>query len=354
MHALLLLPALLAPASVPSQAPPPKTITVAYPLSVDIDGDGTADPVSVEYVGFTEGCANQVTLVAGTHRVPVWNNDGGIWIDKGQPTTKHLRVTAVDLTPKAPGGHLLVEQPGTCDSDYSTWFDLAYGQHWKSIFGLKAAKLTRIWTTTTHDESLTMRRDGAWDLTRYACAKAAEYAGSWEDGRKAKVKRMGKARHITERFSLKGDGSIAKRVVRTRTVRSKCGGQRFCPYVYVGDPPRRVGEILTSQIGRAAWRDDRLRLPPVDGDHLVVRVAEEKFDEITFIDAVWLEVDGERRAPTNCRGAAWCAVDGRLHRLRPGEGITLRFAGLQPGQQVALGANGYYELTGPRRPSVRR
>ena len=162
----LLLPLLLAPPAqvVSAPAAPPTIHRIAHPLTFDLDGDGTPDPVAIEYAGFRGPCATKVTLIVGDRRAPIWNDDGGIWIEPGPPTTQTIRVTAVGLSPRGPDAHLLVEQGATCDSEYTTWFDLAYGEHRKMVFGLKGGALARLWSQVTHDPTVKIRKDGTFEL----------------------------------------------------------------------------------------------------------------------------------------------------------------------------------------------
>lgn len=334
------------------------TDRVKYPVKVDIDGDGKLDPITVEYSDYDGPCAKTVVLDVGGHRVAVWSGTGGVGHDGDAPSLASLAIEVVDLTPGVPGEHLLLRHDTGCWSDYHSWIEVAYGAWVVSIYGRRDGMVRQLWQAELHDSKVKMRRNGSWETDQIECVRSAVYKStdwpdSWEGGHRAKVKRMGRMKRTTRRHTL-GKAGIETRVIRTRTVKSKCGGSRFCPFVYVGDSPVRIGEILRNQVGRAAWRDDRLRLPPTTDDHLVVRLAEEKLDEITYLDGVWLEVDGQRRSPTGCGGAAWCRVDGRLHRMRTGDVLKLRFDGLRPGQRVVLGANGYYTLGEGRAPSLER
>ncbi len=105
------------------------------------------------------------------------------------------------------------------------------------------------------------------------------------------------------------------------------------------DKNRTIG----NQNGVETWADDGIEVPAsaVSRGDLIVRVAEEKTREISYIDAVWLEVNGIEILPDGCEDQRWCHPDQRLHRLSEGQSLQLRFSDLPPGP-IRLWANGYY------------
>ncbi|HJL29427.1 MAG TPA: hypothetical protein RMI62_10170, partial [Polyangiaceae bacterium LLY-WYZ-15_(1-7)] len=123
-----------------------------------------------------------------------------------------------------------------------------------------------------------------------------------------------------------------------------CAMLAACPFVYRLDAggPTLLGEILRNVRGEAETQ--RLPVPLAPGARtLRLRLAEEKA-EVTFLDAVWLEVDGAPIAPVDCAGAH-CALDGEVVVLREGDALELRFA-LPPGARAAaLVAHGRYRPT---------
>lgn len=112
-----------------------------------------------------------------------------------------------------------------------------------------------------------------------------------------------------------------------------------------GEEPELIGEILRNVRGRDAYTTQSLRLPPVTNRPLRLRIAEEK-PEITYLDAVWMSVDGARVSPRECEGSVlplWCAADGKPFRLAEGHAIELTFDVM--GEHLELMATGYYVPT---------
>ncbi len=130
-----------------------------------------------------------------------------------------------------------------------------------------------------------------------------------------------------------------------------CSQLSACPWIYVdgADGPVRVGEILRDLRGRAAYALQDLALPAADAGAFRVRVAEEE-DEVTFLDEIYLEVDGLRLAPTTCATMAppaYCAADHRPFRMVKGDVLDLTFE-LPRATTPTVFARGYYIPT-PRR-----
>ena len=119
-----------------------------------------------------------------------------------------------------------------------------------------------------------------------------------------------------------------------------------CPFVYAaaqGQPLQLQGEILRQLRASSLEGQQRLALDTTCGTSIAVRLAEHK-PEITFLDEVYLEVDGARIDPTSCRDSlAYCSDDGQYHRLEPGDTLDLAFqVDRQSCQRVSLVADGYY------------
>jgi hypothetical protein len=120
-----------------------------------------------------------------------------------------------------------------------------------------------------------------------------------------------------------------------------CDEWSACPFVDVIDDDgavTRVGEILRWLRGADAYAQQTLALPAVRGA-LRVRLSEEK-PEVTYLDEIYLDVDGARVAPASCADEvpAYCAADHVMFVLRPGETLDLDFAAAG-GDLVA---SGYY------------
>lgn len=134
-----------------------------------------------------------------------------------------------------------------------------------------------------------------------------------------------------------------------------------CPLVYAGvaDQPLTLrGEILRYLREPALERTQRLALSPAPSSvncsgPIKVRLSEEK-PEVTFLDAIYLEVDGIRHDARACSdradGAdqvAYCQDDGVYTRLSRGATLDLIFdlkgvVDTASCQRVDLVADGFY------------
>jgi hypothetical protein len=123
-----------------------------------------------------------------------------------------------------------------------------------------------------------------------------------------------------------------------------------CPWLYVSHNHtlERRTEILRNLRGKDQERTEITSISPVtvvDG-FIVVKVAEEK-DEVTFIDALYLLIDGKAIHAEDNPGAASsvAAVDGNYLVLHRDEAYELRFqapASFAEGDPVAVVVTGYY------------
>ncbi|MBS1118229.1 MAG: hypothetical protein H6Q90_457 [Deltaproteobacteria bacterium] len=156
-------------------------------------------------------------------------------------------------------------------------------------------------------------------------------------------------------FRLDGTGDRMVEVSRVPTaIRQKCDELAACPFVYVVDSTgtRRMGEILRNLRGASAATLQSLAVTAGTAT-TTIRIAEEK-PEVTFLDEVYLEVDGLRIAPRSCSTAvppAYCVADGRPYVMRQGDVLDLEFPG--HGGAASLFARGYYIPT-PTAGSRRR
>ncbi len=119
-----------------------------------------------------------------------------------------------------------------------------------------------------------------------------------------------------------------------------------CPFVYAaakGQPLRLQGEILRQLRASSLEGRQRLALDTPCDESIAVRLAEHK-PEITFLDEVYLEVDGARINPASCSSRqAYCSDDGQYHRLEPDDVLDLTFEVERSScQSVSLVADGYY------------
>ncbi len=113
-----------------------------------------------------------------------------------------------------------------------------------------------------------------------------------------------------------------------------------CPFVFRvdGDQPTFLGEILRNQSEVRLQRPDPLALGPVNHSSLVLRLVELK-PETTFLDHIYVEVDGTRYAPSDC--GAHCTADHQYTRIDHATAVDLHFAIDRPGT-ATLVADGDY------------
>jgi hypothetical protein len=130
-----------------------------------------------------------------------------------------------------------------------------------------------------------------------------------------------------------------------------CDQLAACPLVYVvsdGGLELR-GEILRDLRGQSAYAAQTLAVGSDDDGELVVRLAEEK-PEVTYLDEIYLEVDGIRIPPRTCTVPSprpdYCLADGVPFVMREGESLELTFDASGP--DALLHAAGYYVPTAPR------
>jgi hypothetical protein len=135
---------------------------------------------------------------------------------------------------------------------------------------------------------------------------------------------------------------------KERVVRKLKEDERMaCPFVYVETAAglERQGEILRHLNHRGLEATQSLALPAamIEGGRLRVRLAEEK-PETTYLDDVYLRIDGEEIRPLDCDGGrGHCRVDQAYTTLRRGQVLDLVFEiGDRRPRTVELWATGYY------------
>lgn len=112
-----------------------------------------------------------------------------------------------------------------------------------------------------------------------------------------------------------------------------------CPYVYTettGDNLSYQGEILRNLRRPELETWQSLEVEVRSRSELTVVLTEEK-PETTYLDAIALELDGERRLPLQCESEAppaYCDDDGHYFVLPQGQRLELTFEG--PGDAEAL------------------
>jgi hypothetical protein len=140
------------------------------------------------------------------------------------------------------------------------------------------------------------------------------------------------------------EGDTMRESARTPTRQMQdCSQLAACPFVYLleGDRATFAGEILRNLRGFDAYALQELALPARAGHGVRVRLTEEK-DEVTYLDEIYLEVDGVRFEPTSCatRSTLFCRADHRAHVMRRGDSLELAFDA--PPGTTRLYARGYY------------
>ncbi len=140
-------------------------------------------------------------------------------------------------------------------------------------------------------------------------------------------------------FQMRGDGEITGVWL---------GGFAACPFVVVRAVVKNEvrwlerGEILRNLRGPATEARQSVRLP-VTQRALTVRVEERK-NEVTYLDDVYVELGGRRLRPVNCPRAPFCRDDEIYARVEPGEFVVLDFEvpASWVGHDVSLFAEGHY------------
>ena len=145
---------------------------------------------------------------------------------------------------------------------------------------------------------------------------------------------------ITLKLDAKATKLVESRKAGTEV--QECDQLAACPFVYevIDGEPLFMGEILRDVRYRHNATLQPLSLGP--GTGATIRLTEEKA-EITFLDEIYLEVDGLRVPPKACVAdptLAYCAADGRYHVMTIGDVLPLEFDAA-PGKRT-LFARGYY------------
>jgi hypothetical protein len=215
--------------------------------------------------------------------------------------------------------------------------------HRVELFGNRDGEVARLWDDYVYGD-ITWKDDGSWLSTNSDCVRAARYRYH-EDGSETLLK-SGRERFERKRFQWNG----LKVTTKTEKVwfdnKSRCQSMGRCPYVYAGNESNmlKLGEVLRDQVGVKRWNNDFITVPrklvSADGS-LHIRIAEEKPDEVSLLDDVWLHVDGRQLQPVHCE-TAMCRKDGVTHSLKPGEHIDLRFEDIPSNGTIRLFVNGFY------------
>jgi hypothetical protein len=290
------------------RAEPPNPVI----LRAEADLDGVAGNETIEL--HADGA-----LVAGSLRGTVELPQASeFWMDE------QAAITVVDLDRAAPTRAVLVALPTDADEDPPNRFQL---------FVARDGALVRVLDITPgayHPTELAFPGDGTVHFL--------------EDGWSA-CERAGHSSRAVAReeitFRLAGDSMIESNRRPTRE-RQRCDELAACPFVYRIDGEREAlaGEILRNLRGRGAYALQELAMSRAAPGPLVIELREEKA-EVTFLDEIYVEVDGERIAPRACIGPeAYCTADQRSHVMRRGDVLRVEFD--TNGGDAVLFARGYY------------
>jgi hypothetical protein len=127
-----------------------------------------------------------------------------------------------------------------------------------------------------------------------------------------------------------------------------------CPFVSVknGNEFVEISEILRNQMSRLLERNDRIVIPltTINNSEITIRIDERK-DEISFIDRVYLMIDGKIIEPEIGGNSALINDEDMNYLvLKKGESVELKFhipADITP-QEIYINAKGYYESLKPK------
>ena len=186
--------------------------------------------------------------------------------------------------------------------------------------------------------------NAVWDDRRIAWTKQG-HGRILESGWSActRMQKKSKKRVLEVKLDVIQVRLVGSKMVETRTRSDeiqKCDELSACPFVYeVKDgKPQLVGEILRNVRYTPALQSLSLG----EGQGATIRLTEEK-PEVTFLDEIYLDVDGVRVAPATCKAdpkLPYCAADGRYHVMSTGAVLPLVFEA-EAGKRT-LFARGYY------------
>ena len=274
-------------------------------LDVDLDGDGKPEQITLDKDG---------TLMAGLGESSVEYDE----LDGPAHTT----VEVISLGGKRRGIYLVTDRQEGEDPP---------SRH--QIFFYQPGSLKRVFNEIVDAKKITFSKQGTG---RYV-------ESSWgacmrdQDKKKKSVMRA-KKQIVTIRLDAKATKMIETRKTGTEVV--KCDELSACPFVYevVNGEARFFGEILRNVRHEPALQS--LAIGKGAGK-TTVRLAEEK-PELTFVDEIYLDVDGKKVHPAECavQSMPYCEADGRSTLLMQGDVLELVFDA--PAGNRHLWARGYY------------
>lgn len=209
------------------------------------------------------------------------------------------------------------------------------------VFAALEGKTVPVWDSMSNGKH-SYAKNGSWDVVESECQKPAvlDYDEKREEDI---VKKYGREALTKKRFVWNGTKIESKVVKRWTDRRSSCQTEGRCPHVYAGDESLFLGEILRNRVGKAAWANEFVEVPRelVANGALQVRLAEEKPNERSFVDGVWLMVDGVRVLPDACTSLL-CERDGETLSMSTGQAASFQFKNIPEQGVVRFFASGYY------------
>ncbi len=209
------------------------------------------------------------------------------------------------------------------------------------VFAAVDGKTVPVWDSMSNGKH-SYASNGSWDVVESECQKPAvlDYDEKREEDI---VKKFGREALTKKRFVWNGTKVESKVVKRWTDRRSSCQTEGRCPHVYAGEASLFLGEILRNRVGKAAWANEFVEVPRelVENGALHVRLAEEKANERSFVDGVWLMVDGVRIAPESCTSPL-CERDGETLSMSTGQAASFQFKNIPEQGVIRFFASGYY------------
>ncbi len=291
----------------PPPPPPPPAPTQLATARGEADATAGED----EIVLMSDG-ALTVGAASGTVEVPAFN----------EAFREHIAVSTVVIDRRAHLNGIVVKLPTEGDEDPPNRVQ---------VFVVDGTSLRRVLDVTPDEQGIEVEFPGN-GTARYM-----------EGGGAACARANGAARAPRDQITIRIDpaGAPQEPTRRRHGAPQVCAEVAACPFVYLMQSDGTLalqGEILRNLVGEDAYA---LQSLPLDGGSLRVRLAEEK-REVTYLDEIYVEVDGVRVEPRACDDAqrpAYCDADHQPFVMREGDALDLAF---EATGEARLFARGYY------------
>ncbi len=302
----------------------PRQLSKTFPKDVDFDGDGQPDTLRLTcsatyFSNLPTACEDGFKL---------WLNDSVVYENRAlfaefktielQAFT-HKNVAAVRIAaPEMSEGEATMV----------------------TILSSKDGKLSESYSDTVFG-AVIWKDKGNFTVQESICDRPARL--KYFENRAPKVLAYGRERYRNNHYTWDGLSMTNQESKKWKKRRSECQTEGRCPYVYAGTSDTKLGEILRDLVGASSWQNQFLEIPRslVEDGKLSVLISEEKFGEVTYIDAAWLMVGDTRIMPSSCPQGL-CMQDAKTMSLAEGDSIRLQFENLPADGTIRLFANGYY------------